>query len=93
MLPGATIGKRCRIKNAIIDSGVHIADDTEIGYDSYHDSINYLLSDQGIVVVSDSTQPATDPTREKAHTAVFEGPAPKAVTALDRTSKWSAASP
>ena len=93
VLPGATIGKRCRIKNAIIDSGVHIADDTEIGYDSYHDSINYMLSDQGIVVVSDSTQTATDPTREKAHTAVFQGPAPKAVASLDGTSEWSAASP
>lgn len=54
ILPGAVIGKRCRIRNAIIDSGTRIEDDTEIGFDIGGDTTHYRVSDQGVVVVSDS---------------------------------------
>jgi len=52
VLPGAVIGKRCRIRNAIIDSGTHIEDDSEIGYDHHLDDLLHSVSKRGIVVVS-----------------------------------------
>lgn len=52
ILPGARIGKECKIKNAIIDSAVHIADSTEIGYDQRQDASQYHVSANGVVVVA-----------------------------------------
>jgi len=52
ILPGAVIGKRCRIRNAIIDSHTRIEDGTEIGYDENSDAIHYRISEKGIVVVT-----------------------------------------
>lgn len=59
ILPGAMIGKRCRIRNAIIDSRVRIEDGTEIGYDRYSDALRYNISRNGTVIVTDNDIDAT----------------------------------
>lgn len=64
ILPGARIGKECKIKNAIIDSSVCVADGTEIGYDWRQDALQYHVSPKGVVVVAE----APPPTRQ--HTSV-----------------------
>jgi len=47
-----TIGRHCRIRNAIIDKNVVIPAGTTIGYDREEDlRRGYILSDQGIVVI------------------------------------------
>jgi len=46
------IGRRTRIRNAIIDKNVRIPPDSEIGYDLDLDRKKYLVTDSGIVVVS-----------------------------------------
>lgn len=46
------IGRRSRIRNAIIDKNVRIAPDTEIGYSLEEDRKKYLVTESGIVVVS-----------------------------------------
>jgi len=46
------IGRRCRIRRAIIDKGVHVPPDTVIGYDPDHDRARGItLSEEGIAVV------------------------------------------
>jgi len=46
------IGRRCRIRRAIIDKGVHVPPDTVIGYDPEQDRARGItLSEDGIAVV------------------------------------------
>lgn len=45
-----TVGRRARIRKAIIDKGVNIPPDTTIGYDPVHDAKRFTVSD-GIVVI------------------------------------------
>ncbi len=49
------IGRYCRIRNAIIDRGIVIPENTTIGYDSDQDMARYHISDGGIVVVAEDT--------------------------------------
>lgn len=44
------IGRRCRIRRAILDKNIHIPEDTRIGYDRAQDERLYHVSDSGIVV-------------------------------------------
>jgi len=46
------IGRRARIRNAIVDRDVHVPEGTIIGYDPAEDARRYHVSDSGIVVVS-----------------------------------------
>ncbi len=46
------IGRRSRIRNAIIDRDVHLPEQTVIGYDPEEDSRRYYVSESGIVVVA-----------------------------------------
>lgn len=46
------IGRRARIRRAIIDKNVRILPDTQIGYDLEEDSKKYHVTESGIVVVS-----------------------------------------
>ncbi len=48
---GTSIGKRCRIKNTIIDKSVKIPDNSEIGYDLNKDRKQFLVFDEKIVVI------------------------------------------
>jgi glucose-1-phosphate adenylyltransferase len=54
LLPGAELGRRSRIRNAVIDEGVYIPPDTEIGFDLERDARRFFVTDGGItLVVSD----------------------------------------
>ena len=50
ILDGVDVGRHCRIRRAIIDKGVHVPPNTEIGYDPEADARRFTVSD-GIVVV------------------------------------------
>lgn len=52
LLPGVKIGKRCRIRNAIINADTHIPDDTDIGYGGEYKALRHVVTDAGVVVVS-----------------------------------------
>lgn len=52
ILPGARVGRNCRIRNAIIDSQTHVPDGTDIGYDEQLDALRHHRTAQGIVVVT-----------------------------------------
>ncbi|MGI6455692.1 MAG: glucose-1-phosphate adenylyltransferase [bacterium] len=53
---GVTIGKNCRIRNAIIDKYATIPDECVIGYDSEADRRQFLVSPENIVVVNKGMQ-------------------------------------
>ncbi len=52
ILPGARIGKDCRLNKVIIDQRCVIPDGTTIGIDPNLDAIRYTLSPGGVVLVS-----------------------------------------
>ena len=45
------IGRRCRIRRAIIDRHVNLPEGTVIGYDDEADRARYSVSENGVVVV------------------------------------------
>jgi glucose-1-phosphate adenylyltransferase len=45
------IGRRARVRHAILDKNVHIPEDAEIGYDIERDRERYFVTDSGIVVI------------------------------------------
>ncbi|MGC3971860.1 MAG: hypothetical protein QM775_32310 [Pirellulales bacterium] len=45
------IGRRCKVRKAILDKNVHLAEDTVIGYDLEADKQKYHVTESGIVVV------------------------------------------
>jgi len=51
------IGRRCKIKRAIIGKNVHIPPDTAIGFDAASDRRLYHVTDSGIVVVEGRRSP------------------------------------
>lgn len=53
LLGGVNVGRRCRIRRAIIDKGVEIPEGTEIGYDHDADRARgFTISPNGIVVIA-----------------------------------------
>ena len=46
------IGRKCRVRRAIIDRHVHIPEGTIIGYDTEADRQRYFVTDSGITVVT-----------------------------------------
>lgn len=51
LMDGATIGRHCRIRRAIIEKNVEVPDGTVIGYDAVEDARRFAVSPGGIVVV------------------------------------------
>jgi glucose-1-phosphate adenylyltransferase len=51
LMEGVDIGRRCRIRRAIIDKNVRIPAGTEVGYDATADGRRYFVSETGIVVI------------------------------------------
>ena len=51
ILDNCDIGRRARIRRAILDKNVHVAEDAEIGYDLERDRKLYHVTGNGIVVV------------------------------------------
>lgn len=45
------VGRRCKIRKAILDKNVHLPEDTVIGYDLEADKQKYHVTESGIVVV------------------------------------------
>lgn len=53
ILPKVTVGRSCKIKNAIIDRGCNVPDNTVIGFDPEEDRKNgFRVTDKGIVLVT-----------------------------------------
>lgn len=52
LMSQVSVGKNTRIRNAIIEEGVHIPAGFEIGFDPENDRKHYFVTDAGIVVVS-----------------------------------------
>jgi glucose-1-phosphate adenylyltransferase len=52
MFSHVDVGRRCRIRHAIIDRDVHIPEGTTIGYDAEADRERYYVTDSGITVVT-----------------------------------------
>lgn len=55
ILDNVRIGKRCKVRRAVIDKGVVIPDNTCIGYDRIADSKKATVTDSGIVVIPKNT--------------------------------------
>ena len=55
LMHNVEIGRKSRIRNTIIDKGVHIPPKTEIGYDLEKDRRRFLVSPGGVVVVPKGT--------------------------------------
>ena len=51
ILPGAIVGKRCRITRAIIDKRCEIPDGTVIGEDHAEDARRFTVTEEGVVLV------------------------------------------
>ena len=51
LMDGVDIGRRCRIRKAIIDKNVRLPAGTVIGYDQEEDRKRYIVSDTGIVII------------------------------------------
>jgi glucose-1-phosphate adenylyltransferase len=45
------IGRRSRVRRAILDKNVHVPEDASIGYDIQQDRLLYHVTDSGIAVV------------------------------------------
>ncbi len=45
------IGRRARVRRAILDKNVRVPEDASIGYDQEQDRLLYHVTDSGIVVV------------------------------------------
>lgn len=51
ILDNCDIGRRAKIRRAILDKNVRVPADAEIGYDLVRDRANYHVTDSGIVVI------------------------------------------
>jgi glucose-1-phosphate adenylyltransferase len=53
LFDGVNVGRRCRIRRAIIDKEVRIPQNTTIGYDLEHDRRRgFVITEQGVVVIA-----------------------------------------
>jgi len=52
ILPKVTIGSNCVLKRVVVDKGTYIPDGTEIGVDLEKDRERFLVTDEGIVLVT-----------------------------------------
>jgi len=53
LFDGVDVGRRCRIRRAIIDKDVHIPEGTEIGYDTVADAERgFTVTESGLVVIA-----------------------------------------
>ena len=51
LMEGVSIGRRCRIRRAIIDKNVSLPPGTEIGFDAVSDKKKYYVNPSGIVII------------------------------------------
>ncbi len=51
LLPGSSVGRRCRIHKAVIDSDCHIPENTVIGENPEQDGERFFVSERGVTLV------------------------------------------
>ncbi|WP_336366493.1 glucose-1-phosphate adenylyltransferase [Marinobacter sp. C2H3] len=52
VFPDVDIGRRCRIRKAVIDRGCRLRDGEQIGYDPREDARRFYVSPEGVVLVT-----------------------------------------
>jgi glucose-1-phosphate adenylyltransferase len=52
LLPGVTIGRRCKIRRCILDEDCVIPDGLHIGYDAVADQERFYVTKRGVVLVT-----------------------------------------
>lgn len=52
LLPGVTVGRRCKIRRCILDENCVIPDDMQIGEDAALDKQRFFVTHQGVVLVT-----------------------------------------
>ncbi|MDF1481182.1 glucose-1-phosphate adenylyltransferase [Extensimonas sp. H3M7-6] len=52
LLPGVEVGRNCRLRKTIVDTGCHIPEGMHIGLDAEDDARRFLRTDQGVVLVT-----------------------------------------
>jgi glucose-1-phosphate adenylyltransferase len=52
ILDNCDIGRRSKIRRAILDKNVRVPDDAVIGYDLARDRLNHHVTESGIVVIA-----------------------------------------
>jgi glucose-1-phosphate adenylyltransferase len=52
ILPNAVINRHVKLKNVVIDKGVHVPEGMEIGYDLAVDKKRFHVSEKGTVLVT-----------------------------------------
>jgi glucose-1-phosphate adenylyltransferase len=57
IMDNCDIGRRCKVRRAILDKNVHIPPDTEIGFDPAADAARYHVTESGIVVITGERSP------------------------------------
>ncbi|MCC5867239.1 MAG: glucose-1-phosphate adenylyltransferase [Gammaproteobacteria bacterium] len=77
VLPQVTIGRNCKIRNAIIDSDCDVPDGTIIGYDLEADRKRFHVTERGVVLVTPDllhdAPPADDKLSETARQRALRG--------------------
>jgi glucose-1-phosphate adenylyltransferase len=57
ILDNCDIGRRAKIRRAILDKNVRVPEDAVIGYDLEHDRLNHHVTESGIVVIAGNRTP------------------------------------
>jgi len=52
ILDNCDIGRRAKIRRAILDKNVRVPEDAEIGYNLDRDRLNHYVTESGIVVIA-----------------------------------------
>ena len=52
LLPGVTVGRRCKIQRCILDENCVVPDDLQIGYDADADRKHFYITKNGVVLVT-----------------------------------------
>jgi glucose-1-phosphate adenylyltransferase len=52
LMPGVRVGRRCRLRNTVIDEGCHLPDGMIIGEDPEADAERFFVTDKGVVLVT-----------------------------------------
>jgi glucose-1-phosphate adenylyltransferase len=52
LLPGVTVGRRCKIKHSILDENCVVPDGLQIGYDPVLDQERFFVTKRGVVLVT-----------------------------------------
>ena len=51
ILDNCNIGRRAKVRHAILDKNVQVPEDGTIGYDTARDKVDHYVTESGIVVV------------------------------------------